>query len=195
MLKLLIADDLEVSRKCLAMFLTRHGYHVLEAADGDEALRLTREERPDIAIVDLLMPEMDGFEFVREVRKDPSIADTPVIFLSANFPADNVKPIARSLGVRHTLQKSYIQAPVLEAIRETIQNHDSSEVAISDQEFQCQHLQLISEKLAEEFSGLASTMGELIESTCLAASTEPNETFQIVIDQGRQFANEMIPCS
>ena len=128
MLKILLADDLEICRKCLAMFLSRQGYHVLEAADGVEALRILKAERPDVAVVDLLMPELDGFEFVREARKDPAISGIPVIFLSASFPAESVKPIAASLGVRHILQKSFFQAPVLEAIKEILRGDGPLEV-------------------------------------------------------------------
>ena len=61
MTTVLIADDLDVSRRRLSIILSRQGYRALEAGDGDEALRLMRSERPDVAIIDLLMPEMDGF--------------------------------------------------------------------------------------------------------------------------------------
>jgi CheY-like chemotaxis protein len=93
---LLIAGDVELNRRCLAIMLRREGYRVLEAGDGDEALRVMRAERPDLAIVDLLMPAMDGFEFARAVQGDPTVAQTPVIFLSGTFLTGDVMPLART---------------------------------------------------------------------------------------------------
>ena len=101
----LIADDVDVSRRRLSIILSRQGYKTLEAGDGDEALRLTKSECPDVAIIDLLMPEMDGFEFVRAVRNDPEVAETPVIFFSSNFETEDAIPLRFLFGVRHVLEK------------------------------------------------------------------------------------------
>ena len=190
MLKILLADDLEICRKCLAMFLSRQGYHVLEAADGVEALRILKAERPDVAVVDLLMPELDGFEFVREARKDPAISGIPVIFLSASFPAESVKPIAASLGVRHILQKSFFQAPVLEAIKEILRGDGPLEVEVSDQDFRSKHLQVMTEQLTAEFGCLALNMGEFLKSSYQESEIDVQNHFAIV-DSGLHVATGM----
>jgi CheY-like chemotaxis protein len=161
----LIADDSEMSRKVLSILLSRHGYHVLEAEDGDEGLGIMRSAHPDLAIIDLLMPVMDGFEFVRAVREDASIAETPIIFLTANFPPKEVLPLAQRLGVRHTLLKSSSSAEVLSAVREAEMSLTPPDVSVGEGEFRREHFRLISAKLAEEFGSLATAFGDLLSST------------------------------
>jgi CheY-like chemotaxis protein len=162
MVTVLIVDDVDLSREYLSILLRRHGYRVLEAGDGDQALRVMRAERPDLAIVDLLMPAMDGFEFVRAVRGDASIARTPVIFLTANFPSRDVTPLARALGVRHVIQKSCPLSQILDAVREEVNSLTPPAVSVPEGEYRREHFRLISGKLAEEFEGLAKAFGDLL---------------------------------
>ena len=119
---LVIADDVDVSRKLLSILLSRHGYRVMDATDGNEALGLIRSEHPELAIVDLFMPAMDGFELVRAIRSDSEIAGTPVIFFSSTYAAEDVRALATALGVRHLLQKSSAPSQVLDAVREAESN-------------------------------------------------------------------------
>jgi two-component system response regulator MtrA len=76
---LLVEDDRRV-RRAAALALAEAGYEVLEAEDGDAGLRLLRERHPDLAILDVMLPGVDGFELCREIRKE---SDLPVIFLTA----------------------------------------------------------------------------------------------------------------
>lgn len=84
MKKVLIADDTESSREILRTVLESVGYAVTEAANGLEALERARQERPDLIILDLHMPRMDGFIAVRQLRADPDFAGIPVIALTAS---------------------------------------------------------------------------------------------------------------
>jgi len=77
---ILVVDDEERLRSLLRAYLTQEGYQVLMAADGREALRIARQEQPDLIILDLMMPEMDGYEFMRQHNKEQ---DTPIIILTA----------------------------------------------------------------------------------------------------------------
>jgi DNA-binding response OmpR family regulator len=82
--KILICDDESGIRTVLRRYAEFEGYTVIEAADGMEAVQLCRAEKPDIIIMDIMMPRMDGFSAVKEIRKAPkAIAATPVIMLSA----------------------------------------------------------------------------------------------------------------
>lgn len=81
--RLLVADDNEVNRSLLTRRLTRDGHEVLQAADGREALVLARRERPDLLLLDVMMPELNGFEVLREVKADEQLKDAPVIMISA----------------------------------------------------------------------------------------------------------------
>lgn len=80
MYKILIADDEAGIRTLVSKYAVYEGHEMLEAADGMEAISLCRSEKPDIAIVDIMMPELDGFSACREIRK---FSDIPIIMLSA----------------------------------------------------------------------------------------------------------------
>ncbi|TMH87341.1 MAG: response regulator [Betaproteobacteria bacterium] len=73
MAKILIVDDRPTNRQFLLTLLGYTGHRLLEAADGAEALDLARAERPDLVITDILMPTMDGYEFVQQLRADPHV--------------------------------------------------------------------------------------------------------------------------
>jgi len=80
----LVADDNAAGRELVRTVLETCGYEIAEAADGLEALRAARELRPDLIILDLNMPRMDGFGVIRELRRDPEFAAIPVLALTAN---------------------------------------------------------------------------------------------------------------
>lgn len=79
----LVADDDEDIRALVAFRLERVGYRVLTAVDGAEALSLAVERRPDLALLDLSMPKLDGFEVTRCIRREDGIGRMPVILLTA----------------------------------------------------------------------------------------------------------------
>lgn len=71
-------------RSLLKVYLMEFSFTYSEAANGEEGLRQARKSKPDLIIVDLLMPVMDGAQFLAELRKDPELGSTPVIVLSAD---------------------------------------------------------------------------------------------------------------
>ncbi len=81
--KILIVDDSENIREILRELLVHHGYEVLEARDGEEALKRAFDETPDLILLDIIMPGIDGYEVLRRLKQDERSASTPVIFLSA----------------------------------------------------------------------------------------------------------------
>ena len=105
--KILVAEDDPEARELLVLLLAGGDYSLLEAADGIEALDLLRTEHPDLLITDIVMPRMDGYELVRQLRQDDRTAHTPVIFCSASYHEREVRAMARSLGVQSTLAKPY----------------------------------------------------------------------------------------
>ena len=80
MYKILVVDDEEMIRRLIAKYAVFEGHTVTEAKDGMEAVKLCREEKFDIMIIDIMMPELDGFSACREIRKFSNI---PIIMLSA----------------------------------------------------------------------------------------------------------------
>ena len=80
---ILIADDKESSRELIRALLERSGYSVIEAADGEQAVRQARENQPDLILLDLQMPRLDGFGVLRELRGEDHFRDKPVVALTA----------------------------------------------------------------------------------------------------------------
>lgn len=92
MTTILIADDNAPARELLRTVLEGCGYRVLEAANGSEALLAAREAHPDLVILDLHMPEVDGFGVLGELRGDGAFAATPIIALTASaMPEDRLR--------------------------------------------------------------------------------------------------------
>ena len=80
----LIADDKEAGRELVRTVIENTGYTVVEACDGAEAVRRAREVAPDLIILDIHMPGLDGFGVITELRRDPRFATTPVMALTAS---------------------------------------------------------------------------------------------------------------
>jgi len=85
MMKVLIVDGDPSGHALIAEILTKRGCALLEVDDGEEALRVAHDEKPEIAIVDMLTPKLDQGDFVRQVRRDPAIARMPVIFYTDGY--------------------------------------------------------------------------------------------------------------
>ena len=79
----LVADDDPDILTLVGFRLERAGYEVLPARDGEEALALALERQPDLAILDVMMPKLDGYEVTQRLRKDPATSGMPVILLTA----------------------------------------------------------------------------------------------------------------
>ncbi len=83
MAKVLIVDDSEAFRRLNAEILKMDGHQVLMARNGRETLELVRSERPDILLLDIMMPGLDGFEVCRELKSDPATRGTLVVMVTA----------------------------------------------------------------------------------------------------------------
>ena len=83
MIKVLVAEDNAVNRELLRELLEAREYTVLEACDGLEALRLIEQDKPDILLLDIGMPRLDGFGVVRKIRENPHSATLPVVAVTA----------------------------------------------------------------------------------------------------------------
>jgi DNA-binding response OmpR family regulator len=87
----LAADDDEDILELIVFRLERSGYTVLQARDGAEALDLARRSRPDLAVLDVMMPKLDGFELTRRLREDESTSKMPIILLTARTQEADVQ--------------------------------------------------------------------------------------------------------
>jgi CheY-like chemotaxis protein len=104
---ILVADDSqEILDQCEAL-LSAAGFLVLLALDGTEAMRLIREEHPDVVVLDLLMPRMTGFDVLRELRQDERVKDTIVLAISSVYK-DNILEFLHQIGAQGFLDKTQI---------------------------------------------------------------------------------------
>lgn len=116
MATILIVDDRPSNRAFLNALLGFTGHRLLEAEDGAEALALARAQRPDLIITDILMPVMDGYELVQQLRQDPDLRGIRVIFFSAVYAERETKAMAARSGVATVLPKPADPQQILDAI-------------------------------------------------------------------------------
>ena len=174
--KILIVDDNPGNRSLLVEILGSCGHTIREASDGGEALALVSAERPDLVITDILMPTMDGYEFVRRLRSAAEIAHTPVIFWTAVFREHDARDLARECGVEYTLLKPCSE----ETVRQTVEAclHKTVLPVPVTENFDRDHLRLVMDKLtkqAAEMAAVNSQLDALLEAGLrLASETEPS---------------------
>ncbi|MBI4866863.1 MAG: response regulator [Candidatus Wallbacteria bacterium] len=102
---ILIVDDRPLNREYLVAVLKPQGHRLLEASDGKRALELAEQFRPQLVISDIMMPEMDGPQLVRELRANPALSAIPIIFYTATYLEREARTLAASCGVQHILMK------------------------------------------------------------------------------------------
>ncbi len=112
----LVVDDSITMRRVTQRLLERNGMRVITAKDGIEALEVLQDHRPQILILDIEMPRMDGYELAGRVRKNPEIANLPIIMVTSRTGAKH-RARAIELGVNDYLGKPYQEFEMLDAIR------------------------------------------------------------------------------
>jgi two-component system, cell cycle response regulator len=103
---ILVAEDSLVVRSVLRQHLQDRGYKVIEADDGDAALRTCREARPDVVLLDIEMPGLDGYQVLAAFKADPELVDIPVVFLTGRTKTDDIVEGLR-LGAHDYLKKPF----------------------------------------------------------------------------------------
>ena len=116
-MRILIVDDHPENLYLLRSLLTGHGYEVVEAAHGAQALERARQQPPDLVITDLLMPVMDGFTLLREWKADPKLRSIPLLVYTATYTEPEDEQLARDLGADAFLVKPAEPEPFLEQLR------------------------------------------------------------------------------
>jgi DNA-binding response OmpR family regulator len=129
----LVVDDKSNVRTLVREYLTEAGFHVMTAENGQNALYAARQEKPDLILLDIMMPEMDGFEFIRAYRKE---SDTPIILLTAKMEESD-KVIGLELGADDYVTKPFgmreLVARIHSALRRASQlPHPSSTLRVGE---------------------------------------------------------------
>jgi two-component system cell cycle sensor histidine kinase/response regulator CckA len=157
MATILIVDD-AASREPLVALLLSAGYELLEAANGADALDAVRSQHPDLVITAVLMPVMDGFEFVRQLRLNPATTAIPVVFYTAHYGAHEARALALSSGVSRVLTKPAEPGEMLEVVKGVLsrgpENGEAGDPLSTA--LRQEHLRLVTNKLHENTDDLTA---------------------------------------
>ncbi len=170
MVTILVLDDRATNRDVLVTLLGYAGYTTVEAQNAEAALAVVRAARPNLVIADVLMPDIDGFAFVRMLRSDPSIAHTPVMFYTATYIEAETHSLAASLGVTYLLTKPAEPQIILDTIRAALDLPIETLTPPPPEQFEQEHQRLLLHKLSQKVdeleafnAGLATINAELEE--------------------------------
>ena len=154
MATILIVDDRPINRDFLVTLLGYRGHRLLEAADGAEALEVARAGRPDLIISDILMPTMDGYEFVRRLRTDTEVGHTPVIFSTAHYLDREARALAQQCGVAYILPKPCEPEAILSLVDTVLELTPVVNVPPHENGFDREHRRLMTDQLARTAADL-----------------------------------------
>jgi CheY-like chemotaxis protein len=120
MSNILVIDDEANNRLLLTIILEHAGHAVFEAANGIDGLRIARERLPDLVIVDLYMPEMNGASFIKALRADSEIGGVNVALYTGTALNDAMRAFMEISGIEHVIPKPGEPADILQSVREAL---------------------------------------------------------------------------
>ena len=152
MTSILVLDARAENRRLMTEVLGAR-YTVIEAESGAQALDLVRRDPPDLVIADVLMPQMDGYQFVRELRRAPGNGHTRVIFSTATYREDEVRALATACGVSQILSKPCEPRDIYAAVDKALANGRVPDTLMAAEDFH-EHLRVLNGMLIEKIEQL-----------------------------------------
>jgi signal transduction histidine kinase len=147
--KILNVDDHDAARYARSRFLTRAGFHVLEAGTGGEAIRIVRDERPDIVLLDINLPDINGLEVCQILRADPDNRRLPIIFLTASRQADSDVVTGLESGADNYLREPLDPAILIATVRAVLRAREAEEALVRSNEQLRRFAYVVSHELQE----------------------------------------------
>ena len=123
--RVLLAEDDRFLRKAAEATLRRHGFTVFTAVDGEEALRLAREEAPDLILLDMIMPKLQGFEVLRTLKQDPATSRIPVIVVSNLGQEQDVQQALRAGALAYLIKTNLSLQDLVKRVQEVLEGDRS----------------------------------------------------------------------
>jgi len=120
MKKILIIEDDKFLRELIVQKLLKEGFEISEAIDGEEGIKKIKEEKPDLILLDLILPGIDGFEVLSRAKKDPSLASIPVIILSNLGQKDDVERGLKLGAVDYLIKAHFTPGEIIEKVRNVL---------------------------------------------------------------------------
>jgi CheY-like chemotaxis protein len=184
---LLVVEDIPNVLELLEVTLRFQGYEVISAHNGQEALAILEKETPALIITDILMPKLDGFSFVQELRSNPKTLNIPVIFLSATYVTPEDRTFAMSLGASRFIEKPIDTEDFLLTIAELLsQEQITIPRALPQPQFYSGYRARLETKLQHKNRQIAR-----IERLLPTLDSEQRASFKTLFDQALQDRNEI----
>ncbi len=117
---ILIIEDDKFLRQLIAQKLLKEGYDVSEAIDGEEGLKKVKEEKPDLVLLDLILPGIDGFEVLSQLGKDESLSQIPVIILSNLGQKEDVERGLNLGAIDYLIKAHFTPGEIIEKIKKAL---------------------------------------------------------------------------
>ncbi len=117
--RILVVDDEEDIVKLVKMYLEHHRYEIITANDGQEGLRKAKAEKPDLIVLDLMLPRMDGYKVCGLLKKDTRYAKTPIILFTAKAQEKDIK-LGQEVGADAYITKPFEPEILLAKIKELL---------------------------------------------------------------------------
>ena len=122
---ILLVEDFDDTRLMMKMWLEKRGYHVVEAETGEEAITLAQQEAPDLIIMDVMMPGMNGLDATRRIRQYQALSRTPIVAVSA-YGADEYRPLALQVGCNEYVSTPFEPAALANLITSLLAGEPSA---------------------------------------------------------------------
>jgi len=115
--KILVIEDDRFLRELISKKLAKEGYEVSEAIDGEEGIKKIKSEKPDLILLDLILPSIDGFEVLSKMKDDPIVSSIPVIILSNLGQKEDVEKGLKLGAVDYLIKAHFTPGEIIEKIR------------------------------------------------------------------------------
>ena len=175
-MKVLAVEDTKNDRFLITKILSSAGYDVKSACNGIEALEMIENEKPDLIISDIMMPEMDGFSLCRELKTNERTGDIPIIFYTATYTEYEDEKLAMLEGAAGFIRKPEKPLKILEIIKNTMENYRAGKYAHFEPEIkeEKEYLSLYSQRLANKLEDKVIQLG--ITNRILDATFEESKS-------------------
>jgi CheY-like chemotaxis protein len=125
--KILLVEDFDDTRLMMKMWLEKRGYHVIEAETGEQAIALAQREAPDLIIMDVMMPGMNGLDATQRIRQYQALRRTPIVAVSA-YGADEYRRLALQAGCNEYVSTPFEPTALAELITSLLAGGESSDL-------------------------------------------------------------------
>ena len=181
MKRILVVEDSEVIRDEVADILRMEDFEVAMASNGYEGLVQTKNEKPDLIISDIMMPEMDGYQFVTELKKNPETENIPIIFLSAKSQNEDIRK-GMNLGVDDYITKPIHPNDLIAAVEKSFEKQEKLSGAIK--RVSLNSMEFLPEELMQSIGDIVSSSKSLMNKEIQLSEEEIMQFVNIIYQQG-----------